>query len=847
MRSWIFCLFLAALALSVGGAECRAESEHEESPGIGSQPIRGRFYYVIHDLTAKRIVRRGVSDVDGDIHQGLLLPAGHRYREGFLHARTLKFGFSEFVTPGPGESFRFPNTTFRDPNPAEPDTDSDGISDLAEFIVGTDPEKADSDADGLPDGAEVHQGTNPLDSNPPVSGLIAQADTPGEAQDVDASNDLVALATGLSGVSVFNVGAGSAPVLRSQVDTGGSASRVAIGNGFLSAAAGSAGAVILIPSGTSSYVGYTHPPTPGSECRAIAAADSLAFAGFSDGKLGVLGVRSDGFTVLQSLKLPGGDVRDLFLAGDYLFALVGDTLQTLRLEGAELEISGSAASPVYQGPASARLFVGGDVAYVVHGKGYNTFDVSNPASPRLIKSQEQPEFGWKHLVANGTGLGLVTASPNASFDGPHKVRLYDVSNPSNVSAFLNQYDTLGVARAVSLYNGLAYVAFTKGLGQPANGPSLQVLSYLAADTLKQPPGIALAAGFPLTPNQTGSAESGKLARVTALVTDDVQVRDVSFFVDGALVARDGNFPFEARFVTPLRSESKTNFVLYAVATDTGGNTTRTADITVELTGDTTAPRMIGRSPEPDSFQSSVDAVAVRFNEPILPESVNLASFQIARAGADGQLGTADDVLLSNATYQVISDANLAVASLAGAPFVPDFYEARILKTVKDISGNAIAAALSWRFIVGNEGQDSDGDGISDYVERAMELSPFNKGDAQADLDGDGIGTLTELRLGLNPRLADSNGDGVRDDAEDSDGDNLDNRTEVQRGTDIAKADTDGDGFQDGDEVASDSDPLSALSIPFIQRISQPASVLNAAPDLPTLFDRFTPGVSYRNQ
>lgn len=50
-------------------------------------------------------------------------------------------------------------------NPADPDSDDDGLSDGDEVLIhGTNPLSADSDADGLPDGYEVTHGLNPLDA-----------------------------------------------------------------------------------------------------------------------------------------------------------------------------------------------------------------------------------------------------------------------------------------------------------------------------------------------------------------------------------------------------------------------------------------------------------------------------------------------------------------------------------------------------------------------------------------------------------------------------------------------------------------------------------------------------------
>src|SRR6185369_7778565 len=88
-------------------------------------------------------------------------------------------------------------------------------------------------------------------------------------------------------------------------------------------------------------------------------------------------------------------------------------------------------------------------------------------------------------------------------DGTHHVTLYNVSNPTQTTSFITTLQTPGVARAVSIYNGLAYVA---------DSTSLQVMNYLAFDTGTNPPTISLTASFPLSPAQ---AEEGKITRVTA--------------------------------------------------------------------------------------------------------------------------------------------------------------------------------------------------------------------------------------------------------------------------------------------------------------------------------------------
>jgi len=50
-----------------------------------------------------------------------------------------------------------------DPGDALADPDNDGVNNLGEYLLGTDPRNPDSDYDGICDGAELLDGTNPLD------------------------------------------------------------------------------------------------------------------------------------------------------------------------------------------------------------------------------------------------------------------------------------------------------------------------------------------------------------------------------------------------------------------------------------------------------------------------------------------------------------------------------------------------------------------------------------------------------------------------------------------------------------------------------------------------------------
>ena len=105
--------------------------------------------------------------------------------------------------------------------------------------------------------------------------------------------------------------------------------------------------------------------------------------------------------------------------------------------------------------------------------------------------------------------------------------------------------------------------------------------------------------------------------------------------------------------------------------------------------------------------------------------------------------------------------------------------------------------------------DSDEDGLVDVAETRVGTNPMLD-----DTDGDG---LTDFDEALNltgftdPLLADTDDNGVPDGLEDPDGDTLTNAEEVAAGSSPVSTDSDADGILDQDEAAAGSDPVLADS------------------------------------
>lgn len=621
------------------------------------------------------------------------------------------------------------------------DTDGDGLPDDTEFIVGSDMQRADTDGDGIPDGAEIDQGTDPLDGRPAATGVIASASSVGTAVDVCALNDLAITANSDTGIAVFRVTSGTNPLRLAQVDTPGTALAVGCAGARVAVADGPAGLAIIDITDPPTARIVTQLPLAGN-AQAVAIAGDTAFVGGTGGDLMAVDLPTG--IVLDQANL-GGRIEDLFVEGDHLYAYANAKLQILPLNEFPLRVIGSAPSTdgINDAHGRGRMFVGGGTAYLVHRRGYNAFDVTDPTRPLQRLQGVLQQFGWKGMALNGSGLAVVAASPNQAFDGPHNVDLYRLGANNSFGTYLTTFVTPGIARAASIFNGLAYVA---------DGPAgLEVINYLAYDAQGKPPTIQLATSIP---NQAGVAriEEGKPVRLTADVTDDVQVRNVEFYVDGERVVADGNFPFEHRFTAPARTDGKTNFVVKARALDTGGNAAWSQELSVELTHDVTPPTVRRAQPADSSLGPPTDTVFVFFNEPVSPAKLT-GAIKLTYAGADNRFDTGDDVVLSGGVLGHRETLNAAVLQFP-TPLAYGLYRGEVTAPLSDLAGNVIAGAFRWNFAV-------------------------LAGGSLGDDDADGLSNADELQHGTNPLLRD----------------------------------TDGDGWDDGVELVDDFDPLSRESAP----------------------------------
>jgi hypothetical protein len=739
------------------------------------------------------------------------------------------------------------------------DADKDGMSDEAEAIVGTDPAKADTDGDGVNDYAELLNGTDPGSDRPLRTGLIGTIPVSNwvQAKDVDVDNGMLAVALGSSGIGIYDVSVPTAPQRVREYNVGGDVVSVAVGRDYAVGAAGWGGLAIVPISATSGT--QTHRVISlGSPVKAVTTDGTTAYAGLQNGN--IVAVEMATGLVISELTTTLVNIEDIDYGGGYIFArgfrswYYNPSSGWVRPSGSfqafVMGIDGleSVTEPIpvnslrTAGGRRFRINYGGDYVISADNIGYDVLDITKNFSKQFAEGFGRTgedgasqnwwswpfdwnivQFGWKQMVPTGSGLGIAVVSPNSTDDGPHHIDIYDfkaggVTKPEWVTT----YETPGLAVAACLYNGFAYVADSYA--------GVQILNYAEFDTKKQAPTISLKSNINL---DSGVLDEGQLIQLRATVTDDVQVRNVEFYLDDERIS-DGNFPFELTYVVPTGAAT---LKIKAIAYDTGGNSAETKEYVFQIGSDDVAPAIVNHSPEVDAFIEPTETAWVRFSES-MNEDTLAEAVQVISAGEDKQFGTEDDLTIP---FTGTFNAETFNYSLKfEAPLVAGSYQLVVSVSASDLAGNALASPLQAGFRILGDG-DSDEDGIPDDWEVKLGHNPDDpysrwikaggtlpdpnaKKDGDYDSDNDALTDAGEFIMGTDLALIDTDGDGISDGLEDADLDGLRDGLEIFYGTDPFQADSDGDGLDDNSEIAEGTDPKRKNAMP-ITLVSQPASYL----------------------
>ena len=553
------------------------------------------------------------------------------------------------------------------------DPDGDGLDDVGERVVGTDPADPDSDDDGIRDLAELRAGSDPNDDAPVRTGVVASVDTPGSAVDVDAADGLAAVADSAAGVALLDVDRAAAPVTIGRVDTPGDARGVALTGDRLVVADGPAGVAVVDVADPPAARIVAQTDLGGPVTRVTAGAD-VAYAVVAGSAIAVVDLRTG--RELDRVS-PAGGVEDIALAEEYLYVVSQSRLRVFRDFAGGFDELGSVAQGGFDADFM-RIHAGARHAWVSHAfpggvPGWRVFDATNPEAPVVLAEPPGPQEGAYDVAPDGSGL-VLTAAQFAGVAN-RAVAVFDGSDPTDVTDLVETFPTPGSATAIAMYGGLAYVADAQA--------GLQVVNPRPFDPAGTPPTVALA-------TSGAEATEGGPFRASADVSDDVQVASVEFLREGRVVATDGSFPFEHRFLAPRRSE-QTTMTLSARAVDTGGNAALSAPVEVAIRADATPPRVRRTSPaEGRSVAPGArETVSVVFDEPVDRATLTPQRLRVlspSGATLPGEISTR-------------LDGRVAVLDLAAPLTAVGAYRIAIGPGIADEAGNAMPAEVSRTFRV----------------------------------------------------------------------------------------------------------------------------------------------------
>jgi hypothetical protein len=511
-----------------------------------------------------------------------------------------------------------------------PDTDGDGLPDDIEFAIGTSPHKVDTDGDGLSDFVQVEEGLDPLGGKAFPTGVIANVAIQGEAQKVtfatanaDVQKVIGYVAAGSGGLAVLDVSNFAKPKVMTQLQLPGVAVDIDVDPSTqIAAVAASSGGLHLVDVSDPQNPQLKHTiPVLTSLVRTYAGVAYIVSG------TGLQAYDLQSGAKVGALDLNGDVIRTMARENNLLYVVDSlSVLHIVEIKGMQMVARGSLHLP----STCTDLVVGNGIAYAMASSNaqgsYETLDVSNPDQPVLISDSDVvPPIAYPRtaLALNGSGKAVLVGRINGAGTAPPVLAVVDSSNPQVTNGLLTQLNLAGEPLHVALASGIAYVA--EGLA------GIEVANFLPFDSLGIAPLVSVVPGIAdADPNTPGTQVlEGSYFPVQAQVQDDVQVRDVQLLIDGEVVASAVSFPFNLAAIAPRIQGQKNTFTLQVRATDTGGNTTLTAPLTIDLLPDVTPPSIVKTDPadgekKPRGFRS----VQITFSEAIASADVNNVNFQV---------------------------------------------------------------------------------------------------------------------------------------------------------------------------------------------------------------------------
>ena len=662
---------------------------------------------------------RTISDDDGNFE--FILPPEQSYHLTMFDPATGLVTDSYGLTPPSGRGINLTASLVFNASVLQ-DSDGEGLPDDVEFAIGTGISLVDTDNDGISDLAEFEQGLDPLGGQGFPTGIIASLPLRGEAKSVVVEKtpdgkQIAYLATGSHGLAIVDVSQFDNPIVLGQLDLPGDATGIDVDSNLGIAAVATGGGLQLVD------ISDPMLPTPIqtvdiSNVREVEVVDGIAYVA-GDTILQAIDLLTG--EEIQSVTLPGsGIITDIARDGRNLYAFTSDSDIFSVIDISSLAVIGQIDISIPS--QEVGLSVGNRVAYLAGG-GLRSIDVSDPTNPTLI-SDADSFFIAREIARNGSGLGLMAAEDQG-------VALYDIADANDTDVFITQFDTPGLTSDIAIASGIAYVADDSG--------GLQVINYLGFDNQGVAPTVTISTGEDLDPNSEGiQVIEGTSVPIQVDVTDDVQVRSVELLVNGEVVRNDISFPFDFSAIALPETPGGTTTTVQVRATDTGGNSSLSNLLTLDIGPDTFAPEILSIIPaegEEAPF-GLTRRITISFNEALNVATVTASNFQL--------LNNLDEII-QPIDIQLRNDDQTLQLIYDSIP-IGDYRLVIQADQVSDRAGNILGEAdvvSNFSITVLREFNLSELDGNNGFILNGIDIDDFSgySVSSAGDINGDGFADL----------------------------------------------------------------------------------------------------------
>jgi Bacterial Ig-like domain len=487
------------------------------------------------------------------------------------------------------------------------DTDGDGLCDLCEFTIGTNPDLSDSDEDGTGDLQELLAGTNPLDGLALTTGVVATVPLVGgrgNPTQIELSGSFLFMIMDGGGIAVYNIFNALQPALVALLEPEKDFAEVSADSNRLLARTTTNDLILFSGAEFSDTVDVTalYPRLLNVPISSTHMSAQFAYVGTTFGS--VLVFESNFGSHVQTL--------NTFISGEVLaLALTPVGIITCVMDSVLIFFEPSVAlwkeTPFIQSVQESQSYtlqVGSSTALTMSFEG--ELDVFS-TDGTLIGSTAAfptPTFDFVITEERGGDINILTVN------GIEVWNFIDASAPE----FGARFEVDGILRkpVLAAGGGFLYLGTMNGL---------VVLNTNPADVFQNEPNIiklgAVYRGIEISSGN--SVEERRVLSIFTDVEDDVGLRNVVFFANGAQLKIDSSFPFSATVTVPSYDTS-TSLRISAIAWDTAGNMAEEAILELNIVEDKMPPLVLRTSPAQESsiaFEEGEEKIqiSISFTEP----------------------------------------------------------------------------------------------------------------------------------------------------------------------------------------------------------------------------------------